>query len=53
MSSAQASYKLLQAIDPDAEIIGPIQMGAEQAYPLYRLRELCTRHREHHSRGCH
>ena len=27
MSSAQASYKLLQAIDPDAEIIGPIQMG--------------------------
>ena len=27
MSSAQASYKLLQAIDPDAEIVGPIQMG--------------------------
>ena len=27
MSSAQASYKLLQAIDPDAEIIGPIKMG--------------------------
>ena len=27
MSSAQGSYKLLQALDPDAEIIGPIQMG--------------------------
>ena len=27
MSSAQGSYKLLQAIDQDAEIIGPIQMG--------------------------
>ncbi len=27
MSSANASYKLLQALDPDAEIIGPIQMG--------------------------
>ena len=27
MSSAQASYKLLQAIDQDAEIVGPIQMG--------------------------
>ena len=27
MSSAQSSYKLLQALDPDAEIIGPIQMG--------------------------
>ena len=27
MSSANARYKLLQALDPDAEIIGPIQMG--------------------------
>jgi malate dehydrogenase (oxaloacetate-decarboxylating)(NADP+) len=27
MSSANSSYKLLQALDPDAEIIGPIQMG--------------------------
>lgn len=27
MSSAQGSYKLLQALDSDAEIIGPIQMG--------------------------
>ena len=27
MSSAQGSYKLLQALEPDAEIIGPIQMG--------------------------
>lgn len=27
MSSANGSYKLLQALDPDAEIIGPIQMG--------------------------
>ena len=27
MSSAQSSYKMLQALDPDAEIIGPIQMG--------------------------
>lgn len=27
MSSANGSYKLLQALDADAEIIGPIQMG--------------------------
>ena len=27
MSSANSSYKLLQALDADAEIIGPIQMG--------------------------
>ncbi len=27
LSSANASYKLLQALSPDAEIIGPIQMG--------------------------
>lgn len=27
LSSANASYKLLQALDPDTEIIGPIQMG--------------------------
>ena len=27
MSSANGSYKLLQALDSDAEIIGPIQMG--------------------------
>ena len=27
MSSAQSSYKMLQALDPNAEIIGPIQMG--------------------------
>ncbi len=27
MSSANGSYKLLQALDPDVEIIGPIQMG--------------------------
>lgn len=27
LSSANGSYKLLQAIDPDVEIIGPIQMG--------------------------
>lgn len=27
MSSANGSYKLLQALDPDIEIIGPIQMG--------------------------
>ena len=31
MSSAQGSYKLLQAIDLDAEIIGPIQMGLNKA----------------------
>ena len=31
MSSANASYKLLQALDPDAEIIGPIQMGLNKA----------------------
>ena len=27
LSSANAAYKLLQGIDGDAEIIGPIQMG--------------------------
>jgi len=27
LSSANNSYKLLQALDPDVEIIGPIQMG--------------------------
>ncbi|MGI6232738.1 MAG: NADP-dependent malic enzyme [Prevotella sp.] len=27
MSSANGSYKLLQALDPDVETIGPIQMG--------------------------
>lgn len=27
LSSANNAYKLLQALDPDAEIIGPIQMG--------------------------
>ena len=27
LSSANNAYKLLQAIDDDAEIIGPIQMG--------------------------
>ena len=27
LSSANGSYKLLQAMNPDAEIIGPIQMG--------------------------
>lgn len=27
MSSANSSYKLMQALDPDTEIIGPIQMG--------------------------
>ena len=27
MSSANSSYKLLQSLDPDVEIIGPIQMG--------------------------
>ena len=31
MSSAQGSYKLLQANDQDAEIIGPIQMGLNKA----------------------
>ena len=31
MSSAQGSYKLLQAIDQGAEIIGPIQMGLNKA----------------------
>ena len=31
MSSANGSYKLLQALAPDAEIIGPIQMGLNKA----------------------
>lgn len=30
MSSANGSYKLLQALDSDAEIIGPIQMGLKK-----------------------
>lgn len=31
MSSANSSYKLMQALDPDVEIIGPIQMGLNKA----------------------
>jgi malate dehydrogenase (oxaloacetate-decarboxylating)(NADP+) len=31
MSSANCSYKLLQSLDPDCEIIGPIQMGLNKA----------------------
>ena len=31
MSSANASYKLMQALDPDIETIGPIQMGLNKA----------------------
>lgn len=31
MSSANGSYKLLQGLDPDVEIIGPIQMGLNKA----------------------
>lgn len=31
MSSANCSYKLLQALNPDCEIIGPIQMGLNRA----------------------
>ena len=31
LSSANGSYKLLQALDPDTEIIGPIQMGLNKA----------------------
>ena len=27
MSSANGSYKLIQALDPDCEVIGPVQMG--------------------------
>ena len=27
MSSANGSYKLMQALDPDCEVIGPVQMG--------------------------
>ena len=27
LSSANSAYKLLQGLDPDTEIIGPIQMG--------------------------
>ena len=30
MSSANGSYKLLQALNSDAEIIGPIQMGLKK-----------------------
>ncbi len=31
MSSANASYKLMQALDPDIETIGPIQMGLNKS----------------------
>ncbi|MGI6243626.1 MAG: NADP-dependent malic enzyme [Prevotella sp.] len=31
MSSANSSYKLMEALDPDIEIIGPIQMGLNKA----------------------
>ncbi len=31
MSSANCSYKLLQELDQDCEIIGPIQMGLNKA----------------------
>jgi malate dehydrogenase (oxaloacetate-decarboxylating)(NADP+) len=31
MSSANSSYKLMQALDPDVETIGPIQMGLNKA----------------------
>ena len=34
MSSAQSSYKMLQALDPDAEIIGPIQLGMNKPINL-------------------
>ena len=30
MSSANSSYKLMQALDPDCEIIGPVQMGLKK-----------------------
>ena len=30
MSSANSSYKLMQALDPDCEIIGPVQMGLDK-----------------------
>ena len=31
LSSANGAYKLLQALDPDSEVIGPIQMGLNKA----------------------
>ena len=31
MSSANTSYKLMQALDPDIETIGPIQMGLNKS----------------------
>lgn len=31
MSSANSSYKLMEGLDPDVEIIGPIQMGLNKA----------------------
>ncbi len=31
LSSANATYKLMQALDPEVEIIGPIQMGLNKA----------------------
>ena len=37
LSSANNAYKLLQAIDPDTEIIGPIQMGSTSLSTLQTL----------------
>ena len=34
LSSANSAYKLLQALDPDTEIIGPIQMGLNKPIHL-------------------
>jgi malate dehydrogenase (oxaloacetate-decarboxylating)(NADP+) len=31
LTSARSSYKMLQILDPDVEIIGPIQMGLKKA----------------------
>ena len=31
LTSARSSYKMLQALDTDVEIIGPIQMGLNKA----------------------
>jgi phosphotransacetylase len=38
MSSANTSYKLMQALDPDIETIGPIQMGLNKSIHFHRLR---------------
>ena len=48
LTSARSSYKMLQMLDADVEIIGP----TEQAHPLHRLRCFSSRRGQHRGCGC-